>query len=119
MATVNHIHVPTYVGASSYRTTWSSLTTSNTDGQPLSIPAMSDRSVQITGTPSGCTVIMQGSNEETPVTWATLHDAGGNVITSTVAGVFFIAENTNHIRPLISGGDGSTDINVIVLGRAT
>lgn len=119
MAEVAFTHVPAYVGAGVYRTIWAGLSSTDVSGVALTRPALSDRSVQVTGTPAGCTITLQGCNEEVPTNWETLHDSVGDPIALTAGGLRFITENTNHIRPLITGATGSTDITVIVVGRAT
>jgi len=71
----------------------------------------SDRSVQAVGTWGGATLVMQGSNDG-GTTWANLQDAEGNAISFTANDFKQLLEVSGHIRPSISGGDGTTDIDV-------
>ena len=93
---------------------WETLTTSNVDGEPLSMPASADRSIQAIGNFAGSAhLICQGSNDGS--TWATLTDPQGNAIDFTAAGIEQIMEITLFLRPLVTGGDSNTDIDVYVL----
>lgn len=82
-------------------------------GTSIEMPGSSDRSVQIAGTFDSATVVLQGSNDGT--NWATLTDPQGNAISKTGAAIEMITELTRYIRPVTSGGQGSTDIDVTVL----
>ena len=119
MATVSKIHGPISPNSNCFRTKWANLTSANPDGEALSLPHTTDRSVHIAGTLSTATVILQGSNEVTPPPWEPLHDAAGDAISVTSTGIHMIAENVMHIRPLLSGADGSTSVDVILLSKAT
>lgn len=96
--------------------TWETLTTTNDQGTPLSIPKFIDKTVTVTGTfGAGGTVKFQGSNDGT--NWYDLSDPQGNAISKTAAGIEAVQENPWKIRPFISAGDGTTDIDVIVIAR--
>ena len=92
--------------------TWSPLTSSNVDGTPFVCPMFSDKSVQVYGTFGGATVTVQGSNDSSSPTYATLADPQGNALTVTLAKIEQVLENTYSVRPLLSGGDGTTSITV-------
>ena len=100
------------------RYTWSNLAQGD-DGIPISIPGAADRSVQVTGTFNGASVIIEGTLEETPINYFTLTDMQGNPISFSAVGGELISEMVTHIRPRISGGGASTDLVVILLNRAT
>lgn len=74
-----------------------------------------DRSVQITGTFGGATVVIQGSNDGT--NFVTLADFNGDAISVTASGLYSIAPAVRYIRPVTSGGSGS-DIDVTLFGRS-
>lgn len=95
---------------------WETITTTNTAGTPLAYPAHADRSVQVVGTFGGGTLTMQGSNDG-GTTWASLTDPQGNAVAFTAVGIEQITELTALIRPSLSGGDGTTDLDVYVLLR--
>lgn len=76
-----------------------------------------DRSVQVTGTFStGGSVTIKGSNDG-GVTWSSLTDPLGNVLTFTAAGMKQITEVPELIRPEVTAGDGSTSLNVYLFAR--
>jgi len=97
--------------------TFEGLGTTDTVGAAIPFDEWADRTVQFTGTfGAAATVIWEGSNDG--VTWATLTDPQGNNISKTGAGIETVMEITRFARPkLLSGGDGSTDIDIIVLCR--
>lgn len=94
--------------------TWEGLSEADAEGSAVSRPGGNDRSVHVIGTFGGGTVTIQGSNEPTPSTWSTLHDAAGNNLTFTSAGLELVAENTRWLRPVLSGASGA-DIDVYLL----
>lgn len=74
-----------------------------------------DKSVAVTGTFGGATVAIQGSNDGS--NWFTLSDPAGDAVTFTAAGIAAVMEATLHIRPSISGGDGTTSITVTMFAK--
>lgn len=98
--------------AGTRRAEWDALTTGD-DGQPIDWSEFADRSVQVYGTFGGATVTMQGSNDPgpTPTNWNTLTDLQGNALAFTAAGLEMIAEPTCWVRPVVTGGAG-TSINI-------
>jgi len=94
------------------------LTQADATGEAGSNAGAADRTVQVFGTFATASVTMQGSNEAIPVNWQTLHDMGGLDLIFTVAGMRTISENPLHIRPLLTGGDGTTAITVNLLSRS-
>jgi hypothetical protein len=101
-----------------YRHTWTGLLQSET-GDSVSMPGAADRTVQAIGTFGGTSIAFQGSLEKTPTNWFPLTDLQGNAITFTSAGGELVTEMTTHIRPVLTGGDGSTTITVTMLSRST
>lgn len=95
--------------------TWSGLLNGD-DGSSVELPDWADRCVQVTGTfgASG-NMRFQGSNDGT--NWAPLTDPQGNAINLTAAGLEQVTEITRHIRPLITAGDGTTDLTVVMYAR--
>ena len=117
MATVSF--VKTEHAGNSVKHTWLNLTTTNADGDPMEIPGASDRCVQMTGTlGTGGAVTIQGSNDG-GTTWATLTDFQDADLVLTALGMHMIAEAPLLIRPFISAGDGSTDLNIYIFSRGT
>lgn len=94
--------------------TWTALANGNT-GDSISCARWSDKTVQVKGTfGAGGSITLQGSNDGS--TWATLHNAQGNAITMTAAAIELIAENPRFIRPNVTAGDGTTALDVLILG---
>lgn len=85
----------------------------NDDGQPVMGAQYTDKSVQVVGTFGGATLTFQGSNNGT--NWATLTDPLGNALSFISARIALVTEATLFIRPLITGGDGTTSLSVFTL----
>ena len=86
------------------------------DGQPAGIAGSGDRTVQVQGTfGAGGTVVIQGSLDGQ--TWYTLRDPIGNLLSFTGAGLKAVLENTLQIRPLVTAGDSTTAIQVLISVR--
>lgn len=99
--------------------TWTGLTqTTSDDGEPMELPGWPDRSVQVFGTfGTGGSVRIQGSNDGT--NWAVLTDPQGNDLNITAAKIEAITELTRYVRPLVTAGDGTTSLSVIVLAGSS
>jgi hypothetical protein len=88
--------------------TWSGLLLTD-DGNPVTIPGYSDRSIQFQGTFGvGGTIQIEGSNDGT--NYQVLTDPQGNAISKTSASIEAITELPRFIRPRITGGDGTTNL---------
>lgn len=66
----------------------------------VSNPQGTDRSVQVTGTFAGGTVLIEGSHDG--VTWFTLNDMAGSSLAFTAAGLRQVQEITRYVRPRAS-----------------
>lgn len=78
-----------------------------------------DKSVQVSGTFGAAgTITIEGSNwapgESTPV-YAGLTDPQANALSFTSAKIEAILENISLIRPVLTGGDGTTSLNIRIL----
>jgi hypothetical protein len=100
-----------------YLVVWSGMANGDSGAAYVNVSA-ADRSVQVTGTfgASG-TVKIQGSNDTS--NFAQLHDAAGDELSFTAAGIEAIAEVTQHIRPIVTGGDETTSLTTTLLTRWT
>lgn len=86
------------------------------DGQPFDLMDYPDRSVQLTGTlGAGGTATIEGSNDET--TFQGLADPQGNALAMNTLKIEQIMELPLKTRPRITGGDGTTALNVIFICR--
>jgi hypothetical protein len=95
--------------------TWSGLLNGD-DGARVTLTDFPDRTVQIVGTfGAGGSVNFEGSNNGTD--WAVLTDPQGNPITKTAAAMEFVTETPRYVRPRVTGGDGTTDLSVILFAR--
>lgn len=91
-------------------------------GAPMRAGAMRDRSLQIARTLSGATVVVEGTNQldandahpPADATWQTLHAVDGTLLSLSAAGLWQILETPVHTRVRTTGGDGSTDVEVII-----
>jgi len=93
---------------------WVGLNQTDAQGAPLSISGLTDRSVSITGTFGGATVVIEGSNDGT--NYFTLNDLQASAISKTSAALEGIAEIAKFIRPRISAGaSGTTNVNVHIV----
>ena len=102
-------------GESSYiRVTWSSLLVTDS-GEHFALSQFADRSVQVTGTFGGATVVIEGSNDGT--NFHTLNDPQGDPLSIGSAKIEAVSEIVVFIRPRIVGGDGTTSLNVTMLSR--
>lgn len=98
------------------QTSWTLTTTD--DGQPETAPQYPEKSVQLTGTFGGGTVVIQGSNDG-GTTWFTLTDPQGNPLSFTAVGGERIQENTQKVRPIATVGVTSVTVRLVCqAGRA-
>lgn len=95
---------------------WLGLSVADAVGAAFLSGDFQDKSVQVIGTfGAGGTVLIEGTNEATPVNWSTLSDPAGVALSFTSAGIKAVLENTRWIRPKVSAGDGTTDIDVMMM----
>lgn len=92
------------------KTTWT--ITGTDDGRPETAPQFPRKSVQVTGTFGGGTILIEGSNDG-GVTYFTLTDPQGNPLSFTSAGGEKIAENTERVRPRASVGVTSVVVSLV------
>ena len=99
------------------RITWETLTSTNAAGTAFlqAGTSMAIAAVQFTGTFGGATAVLQGSNDGT--NWVTLSDLLGTAISFTAAGYAELGTAMAYIRPSTSGGDGTQDIDCILVAR--
>ena len=92
-------------------------TTGRNTGTPFACPSYPIKSIQVLGTFGGAVCTIQGSNmgEEDTLTYDTLHTPQGIVMTYNDVAIRQVQENTYWVRPSVTGGDGTTDIDVWLL----
>ncbi len=97
---------------------WEALTTTNRVGNGILLAKSPDKTVQVLGNFSGsASVAIEGSNDD-GTTWFSCKDITGTVLAFTVAGGDLILENPKLIRPNLTVGDGSADIDVFLVAVA-
>jgi hypothetical protein len=90
--------------------TWTGLLNTD-DGAPADWVDYSDRCFQVTGTfGAGGSVTIQGSNDGT--NWASLADPQGNALVFTSQRIEQALELPRYVRPLVTAGDGTTNLTV-------
>ena len=89
------------------------------DGTPFYGAKYNDKSVEISGTFAAGTVAIQGSDRPLVTAvddWNVLNDPQGNALTGVAAAkIEQLLENTARIRPVVTGGGGTTAIRVWLL----
>lgn len=90
------------------------------DGEGFDPQTFADVSVHVHGTfGTGGTVLIEGSNQATPSSWATLADPQGNALSFTAEKIEQVLEGVRWIRPRVSAGDGTTSLTVSMWARRT
>jgi hypothetical protein len=83
-------------------------------GNPFSKYLNDHCTVQITGTFGvGGNVAIEGSLDGS--TFAVLNDPDGSPLNFTAAGINEVRENVNLLRPIVTAGDGSTNLVVTMV----
>ncbi len=112
--------VPTKISRGSHKWEWNTLLDDDT-GAPLDADqgglSFADKTVHVKGNFSGpATIVIEGSNDG--ATWVTLTEPDGTALSFTSEGLKTILENPLEIRPHVTAGDASTDLDVFIVGRA-
>lgn len=85
-------------------------------GSAIAVGDYADVSVQVMGTFGTATVLLEGSNDG-GTTYTTLNDPQGNALTFTTAKIEQVLEPMSLIRPRVSVGDESMDVDVVLFMR--
>lgn len=97
-------------GTSSVRVTWPHVKNGDTCN-PVNLGIYSDRSIQVVGTFGvGGTVQVHGSNDAS--NFAQLSDLRGTAFAITTAKIEQIEDVTYALKPVVSAGDGTTDLTI-------
>lgn len=97
------------------RVTWSGIALSDACDAYAGLSEFADRSVQIEGDFGGAALALKGSNDGS--NYQTLTDPLGSAISRTTAGLKQITEFTHAVNPVLSGGDGSTNLVVTIVAK--
>jgi hypothetical protein len=101
-------------GGDACRITWSSVKAGDTC-EPSFWSRHADRSVQVSGVFGGATVEIHGSNDG--VNFDPLTDLRGNNITFLSRKLEQVEDCSYAIKPVIVGGDGTTDLLITMFAR--
>ncbi len=117
MGTIEAVHSgPTNVGI--IEVLWEALTTTDPSGSGVLLGKTPDITVQVFGNFSGsASVAIEGSNDG-GTTWTKCNDITGSAIAITAAAMALVVESPKLMRPTMSAGDGSADIDVYLVGVA-
>lgn len=103
---------------------WSAINKNSgaTSGTPLDAPHLPDKCVEISGTFSGATIVIEGHNASTATggTYITLNDSRGegNALSFTAANIVTIMENPRFIRPRLTAATGTPSLNVRIVSQS-
>jgi hypothetical protein len=115
MATVTG--VGSWPAPGTHKKSWEGFTANGDVGTPLDATRLQDKTVTVTGTfGTGGALTIKGSNDG--VNYTVLTDPQGNALTFTAAGVEAIMENPLFIRPEMTAGTGTIDIDCIIASSA-
>lgn len=93
------------------------LTSGDATGDPIGADwlDLADKCVSVTGTFGTGTFLLEGSNDG--AVWFTLNTPAGVAISGTTAAMRQVLENPVHVRPRVTGADGTTNLTVIIAGK--
>lgn len=95
---------------------WETITSADTaQAYEPSMVRMALASIQVVGTFDSATVVLQGSNDGN--TWVSLNDAYNDPISFTATGEASLWTGVRYVRPSVSGGGGSQDLDVYLVAR--
>jgi hypothetical protein len=86
--------------------TWTGFAASADVGVAIQRPDLVDRSVAVTGTFNGGTLVVEGSNDGT--NFFTLTNPAGSSLSFTAAGLMQVTEAVAYVRPRATAGSGMT-----------
>lgn len=96
--------------------TWTGLLTGD-NGAGIMYSHYLNKTFQVFGTFGGATVSVQGSNDG--VNWAPLNDATGTALTLSGSKLMRRTDDIPlWVRPLVNGGDGTTNLTVVGVGMS-
>ena len=97
--------------------TWSPVTSVDTC-HPVRLPEYADRSIHVSGVFGGSTTKIEGSNNG-GVSFAPLADTTDTTIAISTETIKAVLENTDFIKPVVSGGDATQSLTISLLFHLT
>ena len=100
---------------------YETITTTNRTTAAFVNPNFKNVCFQAKGTFSAGTphILIEGTNDESSETWAGVGDASATAIDLTAAGIATVYDAPYKLRARLTGGDGSTDIDITVTASTT
>lgn len=85
----------------------------------IPIPSLADKTIQVVGTFGGGSISIQGALESDLATavFTELTNPQGDALSYSAAGIDTVLQNVYWIKPVLTGGDGTTDIDVYLLSK--
>ncbi len=124
MATIAHSELNlSGVSAVAKASQWEALAAASLVGDGVDVAhAELSVTVQAFGTWGGATLTLRGSNKANPAPatagdWFTLKNALGTAATMTADGGLSLSDLPLWVSPILSGGGGTEDIDVILVAR--
>ena len=115
MAERSSTRIDLQTGVPSCLISWSGLLNADT-GAAVELVDYADKTATMTGTFGvGGSITLQGSNNGTD--WFALTDAQTSAVTKNSAAMELIVENPRYIRPIVTAGDGTTNLVVQICCR--
>lgn len=111
-------HTEKFIAAGVVEAIWTAITTTDRDGSPLRCASHPYRTVLVRGTPGGGSPSLAIEGSDNGTNWVTLDDNAGAALTFTAAGSGHCETSVPHIRPNLSGGDGTTNLTVAIYSHA-
>src|SRR5258707_8137370 len=93
-------------GIGAFVTAWTPLAAAGDVGQPLQRTDLADRSVQVTGTFAGATIVLEVSNDG--ANYFTLSNPAGAALSFTAAGLMQVNQPSAWLRPRLTPGTGGS-----------
>ncbi len=87
------------------------------NGERLDASAYATIGLQIEGEFGGGTVDIEGSNDG--VHWHAMIDTQDNHMKFSYPGMADVGQTSRYLRPVVAGGDETTDVTVLALCRGT
>ena len=100
---------------------YETITTTNRTTAPFVNPNFKNVCFQAKGTFSAGSphILIEGTNDESSETWAGVADLTGSAIDLTAVGMATVYDLPYKLRARLTGGDGSTDIDITITTHST
>lgn len=99
---------------------YETITTTNRTTAAFVNPNFKNACIQAKGTFSAGSphILIEGTNDESSETWAGVADITGSAIDLTAVGMATVYDLPYKLRARLTGGDGSTDIDITITAHS-